>query len=70
MGTTVTIMSAGADVIYYTTDGSTPTIASTNQATTPLVISSAVTVKAIAIKAGSENSAIVLQPIPRLPQLT
>jgi len=57
-GTTVTITSAGADAIYYTTNGSDPTTASTNQATTPLVINAAVTVKAIAVKAGSDNSAI------------
>ena len=57
-GTTVTITSAGADAIYYTTDGSDPTISSINQAATPLVINSAVTVKALAIKAGYDNSAI------------
>jgi uncharacterized repeat protein (TIGR02543 family) len=57
-GTTVTITSAGADAIYYTTDGSTPTTASTNQATTSLVINSACTVKALAVKAGSDDSAI------------
>ncbi|MBA3733087.1 chitobiase/beta-hexosaminidase C-terminal domain-containing protein, partial [Patescibacteria group bacterium] len=57
-GTTVTISSSGADAIYYTTDGSTPTTSSTNQATTPLVINSAVTVKALAVKAGYDNSAI------------
>jgi hypothetical protein len=57
-GTTVTISSASADAIYYTTDGSTPTISSTNQATIPLVISSAVTVKALAVKSGYTNSAI------------
>jgi prepilin-type N-terminal cleavage/methylation domain-containing protein len=57
-GSTVTITSPGADAIYYTTDGSTPTTASTNQATTPLVINSAITVKAIAVKAGFTNSAV------------
>ena len=57
-GTTVTITSSGADAIYYTTDGSDPTISSTNQATTPLVINGAVTVKALAVKAGYDNSAI------------
>ncbi len=57
-GSTVTISSAGADAIYYTTDGTDPTTASTNQAATPLVINSAVTVKAIAVKAGMTNSAI------------
>ena len=59
MGTTVTISSANADAIYYTTDGSDPTTSSTNQASTPLVINSApVTVKALAIRAGYDNSAI------------
>jgi prepilin-type N-terminal cleavage/methylation domain-containing protein len=57
-GTTVTIVSAGADAIYYTTNGTDPTTSSTNQATTPLVINSAVTVKAIAVKSGYSSSAI------------
>jgi hypothetical protein len=57
-GSTVTIVSAGADAIYYTTDGSTPTTSSTNQASTPLVINSAITVKALAVKSGYVNSAI------------
>jgi len=56
--TTVTITSAGADNIYYTTNGSDPTTASTNQATTPLEINSACTVKALAVKASYTNSAI------------
>jgi prepilin-type N-terminal cleavage/methylation domain-containing protein len=57
-GTTVTIISSGADAIYYTTDGSDPTISSINQAITPLVINSSVTVKALAVKAGYTNSTI------------
>ncbi len=57
-GTTVTISSAGSDAIYYTTDGSTPTTASTNQATTALVINAAMTVKALAVKSGYNNSVI------------
>jgi len=57
-GTTVSITSTDSEAIYYTTDGSIPTTASTNQATTPLVINSACTVKALAVKAGSDNSAI------------
>jgi len=57
-GTTVTIISEGADAIYYTTDGSTPTTSSTNQAITPLVINADVTVKALAVKAGYNNSVI------------
>ncbi|MEI6580666.1 MAG: immunoglobulin-like domain-containing protein, partial [bacterium] len=55
-GSTVTITSAGADAIYYTTDGSTPTTSSTNQATTPLVINGPVTVKALAVKANYYNA--------------
>lgn len=55
-GTAVTITSSGADAIYYTTDGTTPTTSSTNQATTPLVITSAVTVKALAVKSGYNSS--------------
>jgi len=57
-GTTVTITSAGADTIYYTTDGTIPSTSSTNQATTPLVINAPVTAKALAVKAGYTNSAI------------
>lgn len=57
-GTTVTISSAGATAIYYTIDGTDPTTASTNQATTPLVINSAVTVKALAVRTGYSNSSI------------
>ena len=57
-GTTVTIASSGADAIYYTTDGTTPTTSSTNQATTPLEINGAYTVKALAVKAWYDNSAV------------
>ncbi|WKZ24933.1 MAG: FISUMP domain-containing protein [Patescibacteria group bacterium] len=57
-GTTVVISSPNADAIYYTTDGSTPTTSSTNQAVTPLVINSNVTVKAIAVRAGYSNSEV------------
>lgn len=39
-------------------NGTDPTTASTNQASTPLVINSACTVKALAVKAGSDDSAI------------
>lgn len=57
-GTTVVLVSSGADAIYYTTDGSDPTMTSTNQAITPLVISSEMTVKAMAVRAGKESSRI------------
>ena len=61
--TTITLASAtGADAIYYTTNGTDPTTteSATNfkQSSTPLVITSAVTVKALAVKAGYTNSAI------------
>ncbi len=57
-GTTVTITSAGADAIYYTTNGDVPTTASTKQVDTPLIINAAVTVRALAVKEGNTNSAI------------
>jgi hypothetical protein len=53
----VTIISAGADTIYYTTDGSTPTTGSTVYST-PVAISVTSTLKALAVKAGWTNSAI------------
>ena len=57
-GTTVVISSDAGSTIYYTTDGSTPTTSSINQAVTPLVINSVVTVKALAIKSSYANSSI------------
>lgn len=62
-GTTLTLTSADADYIFYTTDGSDPlagvsgTTKVYNSSAKP-VINSAMTVKAIAVKAGSPNSAI------------
>ena len=53
----VTLASTPGAMIYYTTDGSTPTTASTVYAATFLV-SSTETVKAIAVKAGWVNSAV------------
>lgn len=55
--TTVTITCSGADNIYYTTDGSTPTTSSTNY-TEPFTVSTTSTVKAIAVKDGYSNSDI------------
>ncbi len=69
-GTTVVISSAGADAIYYTTNGTDPTTSSTNQATTPLVINSAVTVKALAVKAGFDNSSISSASYTQMPATT
>jgi hypothetical protein len=57
-GTNVTISSSGADAIYYTINGTTPTPTCTNQAITPLQINSAVTVKALAVRSGYTNSNI------------
>ncbi|SDN57105.1 endonuclease [Bacillus sp. OK048] len=58
-GTAVTLATATADAkIYYTTDGSEPTAASTEY-TAPIVIDAAKTIKAIAVKAGLDNSDVV-----------
>lgn len=43
--------------IYYTTDGTTPTTAST-EFTTPVAVSTNTTIKAIAVKAGLDNSSV------------
>ena len=53
---TISCTTAGAK-IYYTTDGTTPTASSTEY-TTDFSLSSTTTVKAIAVKAGMNNSAI------------
>ncbi|MDD4493694.1 MAG: cadherin-like beta sandwich domain-containing protein, partial [Eubacteriales bacterium] len=60
-GSTVSITSAGADHIYYTIDGTNPDTAvggSTLECTGPITVNSAVTIKAIAVKAGYIDSAI------------
>ena len=60
-GSTVAITSAGADAIYYTideTDPATSVMGATLEYTVPLTIDAAKTIKAIAVKAGSTNSAI------------
>ncbi|GAH34374.1 unnamed protein product, partial [marine sediment metagenome] len=56
-GTEVTISSAGADNIYYTTDGTTPTTSSTVY-TVPVTINAEITLKALAVKAGWGDSDI------------
>lgn len=59
VGDTVTIISSSADAIYYTTDGSVPTILSTRQSVTPLVwAGTEAIIKAIAVKSGKFTSAI------------
>ena len=58
-GTTVTLESSTAAVlIYYTTNGTTPTTGST-QYTTPISITAAVTIKAIAVKDGMNDSGVL-----------
>lgn len=60
-GSAVTIMSEGADHIYYTTDGTVPATSaggSTTEYTVPITVNSAMTIKAIAVKAGNIESAI------------
>jgi len=53
----VTITSGGADTIYYTTDGSTPTTGSTVYSS-PVHVGSSETLKALAVKTGLANSNI------------
>jgi len=60
---TVTITSAEAEHIYYTTDGTDPATSVTGttlEYTTALTINVAKTIKAIAIRAGKTNSAIAI----------
>jgi hypothetical protein len=58
-GATVSLASAtGGATIYYTTDGSDPTIGSMVYSA-PIAVYAAMTIKAIAVKAGLANSAIL-----------
>jgi YVTN family beta-propeller protein len=58
-GTEVTLSTTTADAaIYYTTDGSVPTTASTKY-TGPIVVTEAITLQAIAVKDGQNDSAVM-----------
>ncbi|MEL1136563.1 cell wall-binding repeat-containing protein, partial [Desulfitobacterium sp. THU1] len=60
-GSTVTITSAGADHIYYTTDNSDPgtvVAGSTQEYTAQITVNAAMTIKAVAVRVGYNNSAI------------
>jgi uncharacterized protein len=57
-GTTVILTTATSGAkIYYTTDGTEPTVSSTEY-TAPIIIDTAKTIKAVAIKSGLANSAV------------
>lgn len=61
-GTTATIScSTSGATIYYTTNGNTPTTSST-QYSSPITLSGACTIKAIAVKSGMNNSSVASQP--------
>lgn len=60
-GSAVTINSADADDVYYTTDGSEPAVSvigSTLKYITAIIIDIAKTIKAIAVRLGYDNSAV------------
>ena len=60
-GTTATIScSTSGATIYYTTNGNTPTTSST-QYSSPITLSGACTIKAIAVKSGMNNSSVANQ---------
>jgi LysM repeat protein len=55
---TISTETAGA-TIYYTTDGTEPT-ASSSVYSTPIAVTTTMTIKAIAVKAGMDNSAVAV----------
>lgn len=59
-GTTITLTSSNFDTIYYTTDGSDPATSSYRHtySSAGIIITTAGTIKAIAVKSGSANSAV------------
>ena len=57
---TITCSTSGA-TIHYTLDGTTPTASST-QYSSPITLSGACTIKAIAVKSGMTNSSVASQP--------
>ncbi|MFJ7661084.1 chitobiase/beta-hexosaminidase C-terminal domain-containing protein, partial [Lysinibacillus sp. NPDC097162] len=66
-GTTITLSTATVGAtIYYTTDGSTPSNTSTPY-TSPISVTSDMTIKAIAIKVGIPNSPIMSESYTLLP---
>jgi hypothetical protein len=62
----VSISSAEGATLHYTTDGTTPTSASARY-TGPFTLYGSATVKAVAIKAGYQNSGITVMQFTRLP---
>ncbi|GHU58548.1 hypothetical protein FACS189444_2380 [Spirochaetia bacterium] len=66
-GTTITLSTTTAGAtIYYTTNGTNPTTAST-QYSTPITVTTAQTIKAIAVKSGMSNSEVLTAAYTLLP---
>lgn len=69
VGQTVTLTSNETATIYYTTDGSTPTTASSKYAT-PLTLSGPLTLKYFAVDSANNSSAVVTQTYSTGPDVT